>query len=383
MDAIYLDHAATTFVLPEVRAAMEPFLGEVPGNPSSMHRFGRRAKAALEDAREAVASLIGASPPEVVFTSGGTEANNAALVGAALALRDRGRHVVTSAVEHHAVLHTCEWLEEWGFEVTYVPPGRDGVTDPEAVVEALRPDTVLVSLMWVNNETGAVQPVRETAARVRERGIVFHTDAVQAVPWLETDVDEVGCDLLTLSGHKLHGPQGVGALYVRRGTPWLPLLRGGGQERGRRAGTENLPGIVGLGAAAAWAKANRSAARERARRLKERFLAVLREGFPDAVVHSPAHAVPAIVNVGFPGASAETLLMNLDLAGIAASSGSACTSGSLQPSHVLSAMGVPEDLVRSSVRFSFSSHTTMEEVETAGRKTAEIARRLCRRERHG
>ncbi|MDI3257407.1 MAG: cysteine desulfurase family protein [Kyrpidia sp.] len=384
MAAIYLDHAATTFVLPEVRAAMEPYLGGPPGNPSSIHQFGRRAKAAVEDARDAVAALIGAPPSDVVFTSGGTEADNAALIGAALALRDRGRHIVTTAIEHHAVLHAAQWLETMGFEVSYVEPRPDGVVDAGMVARVMRSDTILVSVMWVNNETGAIQPVREAAGLARERGAIFHTDAVQAVPWLPVDVEEAGCDLLSMSAHKLHGPSGIGALYIRRGTPWMPLLRGGAQERGRRAGTENLPGVVGFGVAAARLLSKRRTGFEHAARLKAALLQAAREEFDgEIVVHSPERAVPAIVNVAFPGAAAETVLMNLDLQGIAASSGSACTSGSLQPSHVLKAMGVPDSVIRSSVRFSFSVETTMEEVETAGRAAGRIARRLRRRNSHG
>ncbi|ADG05832.1 cysteine desulfurase family protein [Kyrpidia tusciae] len=383
MGGIYLDHAATTFVLPEVREAMARHLEERVGNPSSIHEFGRRAKATLEDAREAVAALIGASPAELVFTSGGTEADNAALIGAVLALRDRGRHVVTTAIEHHAVLHTARQLQDWGFDVTYVHPGPQGVVKAEDVAGAIRPDTVLVSVMWVNNETGAVQPVREIGALVKERGLLFHTDAVQAVPWLPVEVDDIGCDLLSVSAHKLHGPQGIGALFVRKGTPWVPLLYGGAQERGRRAGTENVPGIVGFGAAAAWIKGRRAAGLDHAERLRKIFLGTVREEFGQVLVHSPEDGIPAILNVAFPGVSAETLLMNLDLHGIAASSGSACTSGSLEPSHVLQAMGLEDAVVRSSLRFSFSIQTTEEEVREAGRAVGRIARRLVRPGGHG
>jgi cysteine desulfurase len=378
MNTIYLDNAATTPIHPSVREAMEPYLWHTFGNPSSIHRYGRQAKQALEKARQQVAEAIGADAAEIVFTSGGTEADNAALIGTVLAHRERGRHIVTTSIEHHAILHTCEFLEEMGVSITYVPPERDGIVRLERVIESLREDTVLVSVMYANNETGALQPVDEIAAACRERGIAFHTDAVQAVPILPIDVKKEGFSLLSLSGHKLHGPKGVGALYVARDTRWTPLLRGGSQERKRRAGTENLAAIVGLGAAMERVKARQSEIYEHVQALRERMTAVLCEEIPDLVIHTPGRSIPSVLSVAFPGVPADIVLMNLDLQGVAASSGSACTAGSLEPSHVLLAMGIEPELVRSSVRFSFSEQNTLEEVTEAARKTVEIVNRLSK-----
>jgi cysteine desulfurase len=378
MNTIYLDNAATTPIHPSVREAMEPYLWHTFGNPSSIHRYGRQAKQALEKARQQVAEAIGADAAEIVFTSGGTEADNAALIGTVLAHRERGRHIVTTSIEHHAILHMCEFLEEMGVSITYVPPERDGIVRLERVIESLREDTVLVSVMYANNETGALQPVDEIAAACRERGIAFHTDAVQAVPILPIDVKKEGFSLLSLSGHKLHGPKGVGALYVARDTRWTPLLRGGSQERKRRAGTENLAAIVGLGAAMERVKARQSEIYEHVQALRERMTAVLREEIPDLVIHTPDRSIPSVLSVAFPGVPADIVLMNLDLQGVAASSGSACTAGSLEPSHVLLAMGIEPELVRSSVRFSFSEQNTLEEVTEAARKTVEIVNRLSK-----
>lgn len=375
---IYLDNAATTPLHPAVREAMLPYLEGEFGNPSSAHRAGRSVRQAVERAREQVAEAIGADPAGIVFTSGGTESDNAAIIGAALANRGKGRHLVTTAIEHHAVLHTCKFLESIGFEITYVTPAADGIVAPEAVVSAIRPETVLVSVMYVNNETGAIQPVREIAQACAERNVLFHTDAVQAAALLPIDVNATGIDLLSLSGHKLHGPKGIGALYVRRNITWSPILHGGSQERKRRAGTENVPGIVGLGAAIERAVAHREENCERLGTLRNRMLSILREEIDFLTVNSPECSVPSILSVSFPGVAADAMLMNLDIEGIAASGGSACTSGSLQPSHVLTAMNVRPDCVKSAVRFSFSEQNTVEEVETAARKTAAIALRLGR-----
>jgi cysteine desulfurase len=376
---IYLDNAATTPVSREVLQAMQPYYQEVFGNPSSVHAAGRQAKGAIERAREQVAQAVGAKPRDIVFTSGGTEADNAAIVGTAIGYREKGKHIVTTTIEHHAVLNTFEFLQEMGYEVTFVPPAQDGIVKAEDIQAALREDTTLVSVMAVNNETGAIQPIAEIGQLTKERGIAFHTDAVQAMGLLPLDVEAMGIDLLSMSGHKLHGPKGVGALYVRRGLYFKPALFGGSQEYKRRAGTENLPGIVGMGVAVEQAAKSREAKLAHIRELREAMLAILREGVEGLQVNSPDHSVPSILNVSFPGVPAERLLMNLDMMGIQASSGSACTSGSLQPSHVLLAMGLPEDRVRSAVRFSFSGQNTREEVVEAAHKVVQAVQRLKRR----
>lgn len=376
---IYLDNAATTAVAPEVRAAMEPYLHDIYGNPSSVHQAGRTARAAIERAREQVAKAIGAKPSEIVFTSGGTEADNAAILGVMVGNQELGKHLITTAMEHKAVLTACEWLEKLGCEVTYLLPGPDGKITVDAVAEAIRPDTVLISVMAVNNETGAIQPISEIGLLAKERGVFFHSDAVQAAGALALDVNALGVDLLSLSGHKLHGPKGVGALYVRSQIKFAPLLHGGSQERKLRGGTENLPGIVGLGVAIERAVAEREDKLAKIRGLREGMLAIFEKELGDTVVrNSPEDALPTILNVSFVGVPAERLLMNLDMAGIMAASGSACTSGSLQPSHVLEAMDLDEERVRSAIRFSFSGHNTHDEVSTAAEKVVGVVRRLKR-----
>lgn len=380
MRLIYLDNAATTPIDREVREAMGPYLNEIFGNPSSVHQAGRRARSAVDRAREQAAAAIGANVSEILFTAGGTEADNTALIGAALAHSHKGKHIVTTQIEHHAVLHTCAFLQETlGFDVTYVPPNRDGIVTVDRVVQALRDDTILISVMMVNNETGAVQPIAGIGEVARERGILFHTDAVQGVGLLPVDVQRLHVDLLSISGHKLHGPKGVGALYLNRKVKITPYQHGGSQESARRAGTENLPGIAGLGAAIERAAARRDENLAAVRACREEMLAVFRERLDNVEINSPEDALPSILNVTFKGVSAETLLMNLDMQGIAAASGSACTSGSLQPSHVLTAMGLPVEAVRSAIRFSFSGHNTVDEVREAAGKTAEIVKRLIRR----
>lgn len=378
MSLIYLDNAATTSVYPSVREAMLPFLELSFGNPSSLHAAGRQVRKAVEQAREQVAKAIGADPAEIVFTSGGTEADNAAIIGIALANRDKGNHIVTTAIEHHAVLHTCEFLEKIGFEVTYTAPDSSGIVPADAVLAAIRSDTVVVSVMYVNNETGAIQPIEEIAAGCAERGIPFHTDAVQAVGLLPIDVKRTGIQLLSISAHKLHGPKGIGALYVNRTTKWTPLLHGGSQERKKRAGTENVPGIVGFGVAIERMIRLQTENARHIEQLRNRMLAILKETVQDLILNSPERSIPSILSVSFPGVSAETLLMNLDMNRIAASSGSACTSGSLQPSHVLTAMNPDMEVVKSAVRFSFSEENTLDEIETAARVTSELARKLKR-----
>ncbi|HEU4962790.1 MAG TPA: cysteine desulfurase family protein [Bacilli bacterium] len=381
MDMIYLDNAATTRIAPEVRAAMEPYLTEVYGNPSSTHRAGREARGAVDKARDQVAKALGAKASEIVFTSGGTEADNAALVGVALAHRERGKHIVTTAMEHHAVLHTCAFLESLGFEVTYVQPDRTGRVSVESVRAALRDETILLSVMMVNNETGAVQPIADLAEMAQEHGVIFHTDAVQAVGQLPLDVNALGVDLLSVSGHKVHGPKGVGALYVRQQVKWTPYQYGGAQEQQRRAGTENLASLVGFGMAMERAVQGLEDKVAQVQKVRQAMLDVFTSelGTDGYIVNSPEDGVPAILNVTFPGASSERLLMNLDMQGVMASSGSACTSGSLQPSHVLLAMCLTEEAVRSAIRFSFSGYNTVDEVQEAARKVCASVERLRRR----
>lgn len=360
---IYLDYNATTPVAPEVLEAMLPFLRDRFGNASSVHWEGQVAKQAVDDAREAVAALLGVEPREIVFTSGGTEADNLAVQGVARQYARRGRHILVSAIEHPAVLEAAKALRYEGFDVELIPVTADGVVDLDRFREMLRPDTVLVSVMAANNETGVVQPVEAIGTLCREREIFFHVDAVQAVGKLPVEPRRWGCDLLSLSAHKIYGPKGVGALYVRQGVDLTPIIYGGFQERGRRSGTENVPGIVGLGAACQYVAGRWVAEAERLARLRDRFEAELRQAFPDVWIHGQrAPRVPNTSMFSFPGADGEALMMRLDLEGFAVSTGSACSSGRLEPSHVLQAMGVPPEVVRGSLRVSLGRDTTWDDL---------------------
>jgi len=367
MARIYLDHAATTPARPEVVEAMVPLLGGY--NPSSLHAEGRAARAALDEAREAVARVLGAAPREIVFTGGGSEAAVLAIVGSARARAGRGRHVVTVATEHHAVLHAADLLEKDGWRVTRLPVSRDGLVDPEAFAAALTAETTIASVMLANNEIGVVQPVARLARLARDRGVLFHTDAVQAAGWLPLSVDDLGVDLLSLSGHKFHGPKGVGALYVRRGAPVEPVIVGGGQENGLRAGTENVAGIAGFATALRLAEAERTSTAARVAALRDRLQAGIVAAVPDVIVNGAgAPRLPGNLSVAFANAPSDALLIRLDLDGIAASAGSACAAGSLEPSHVAAALGLPDAYVLGVVRFSLGRQTTEAEVDDVIRR---------------
>lgn len=362
---IYLDYAATTPVAPEVREAMLPYLGEQFGNPSSVHSVGQSARLAMENARVQVAKLIGANHQEVVFTSGGTEADNTALEGVAFALRARGNHLITSAVEHHAVLECCRFLESQGFKITYLPVDRYGLVDPKEMERAIGPETILISVMLANNEVGTIQPIKEMAAIAKNRGIYFHTDAVQAAGHLPVDVDALGVDLLSISAHKLFGPKGVGALFIRRGVSLTPFLHGGSQESGRRASTENVPGIVGFGRAAEMAMAEMGAEAIRLTALRDRTIADLKQKIAGLELNGdPVRRLPSNINLSITGVSGEAMLLKLDLAGICASTGSACNSESIDPSHVLRAMGISDEQAQSSLRLTLGKWTTDSDMET-------------------
>ncbi|HEX4835099.1 MAG TPA: cysteine desulfurase family protein, partial [bacterium] len=355
---VYLDHAATTPVDPRVVSAMLPYYTEKAGNASSMHGFGQEARTAVEQARREVASLIGARPGEIVFTSGATEADNLAVLGVAYATEGRGRHIITSAIEHHAVLEACRFLETRGYAVTYVPVDGRGIVDPDEVRTALRPDTVLISIMAANNEIGTLQPIAEIGRLARERRIPFHSDATQMVGALPVQVDEFSVDLLSMSAHKRYGPKGVGALYVRTGTPLHAVQRGGSHERGRRGGTENVPGIVGFGTALRIAGEVMEEERARLAVLRDR---IIREGLtlPGASLNGdPDRRLPNNANLSFEGTDSQSLVIGLDLHGVAASSGSACTSGSLEPSHVLVALGLPPTRAAAAVRLTLGRGTS-------------------------
>ncbi|MGN7453269.1 cysteine desulfurase family protein [Paenibacillus pasadenensis] len=371
MERIYYDHAATTPLHPEAARAMLEVLQGPPANASSLHSFGRDARKRVSAARDAIAATIGCRPDELVFTSGGTEADNYALRGVLEAQAASGkRHLVTSAAEHHAVLKECERLQRGGWRVTVLPVDGDGLVSPDQLRDSLSDDTGLVSIMYANNETGVLQPIAELAAAAQERGVPFHTDAAQAYGKLPIDVAELPISLMTLSSHKINGPQGVGALFVRQGTPLAPLLVGGSQERKRRGGTENVAALAGFARAAELAareRERRAAAMEQLRELWLRRMAEVTDGAAVLLGH-PERRLPGIVNLAIPGFDRESLLMNLDLAGIAASGGSACTAGALEPSHVLQAMGVPEELSGSAVRFSFGLGNTTEEMELAAER---------------
>ncbi|MGH2820209.1 MAG: cysteine desulfurase family protein [Actinomycetota bacterium] len=374
----YLDHAATTPVLPEVKEAMLGHLDDDFGNPSSVHAFGRRARQAVEDAREQVALAIGASPAEVVFTGGGTEADNLALKGAAFKLRGNGDHIVVTAFEHHAVLDSAEWLRRQGFEVEVVGVGRDGLISPQEVAAAVRPGTLLVSVMAVNNEIGTIQPIQEIAAAVKQANpsTLVHTDAVQALGNVAVDVDAWGVDLAAFAGHKLGGPKGVGALFVRAHTPLDSVLHGGGQERGLRSGTLNVAGIAGLGTAAEIAAREVEEKSERLLKLRSRLHEGIGVAIPEVVVNGDIdRRVAGNLNVCIPRADGETLLLLLDQAGIACSSGSACASGALDPSHVLLAIGVPRDLAKGGLRFSLGRASSEADVDAVLEVLPEVVER--------
>ncbi|HHW08127.1 MAG TPA: cysteine desulfurase NifS [Clostridia bacterium] len=376
MRKVYLDHSATTPIRPEVVEAMTATLTEQFGNPSSIHSFGRAAKKLLEEAREQVALLIGARPEEIVFTSGGTEADNMAVIGTALANRKKGKHIITSAIEHHALLDSCQWLEKNGFEVTYLPVDRDGLVRVDDVLEAIRDDTILISVMHVNNEVGTIQPIEEIGKIARERGIIFHSDAVQSVGKIPVDVNELQVDLLTVSAHKIYGPKGVGCLYIRKGTRIQPIHFGGGQERKRRPGTENMPGIVGFGKACELARLDLPEEQKLAV-LRDKLIDGLLEKIPDCRLNGHrTKRVPTNVNISIRYVEGESMLLSLDLVGIAASSGSACTSGSLDPSHVLLAMGIPHEIAHGSLRMTLGRDNTEEDVDYVLEQLPKIVERL-------
>lgn len=361
---VYLDHTATTPIHPEVLASMQYVLESVFGNPSSLHAFGREAREHLENARCKVAELIGALPEEIVFTSGGTEADNLAVLGVAYAYRSQGNHVITSSIEHHAVLDACKALSRDGFDVTYLPVDQYGFVDPDDVRKALRKDTILITVMHANNEIGTIEPIEEIAAIARENGIVFHTDAVQTAGHIPVNVEKLGVDLLSLSAHKFYGPKGVGALYVRKGIHLLPILHGGGQEGNRRPGTENLPGIVGLGKAAEIAAKELDSQVVSIERLRDRLVKGVMEKIPDVKLNGhPVHRLPQNAHFSFWGVDGSSLLRGLDMEGIAASAGSACSSGDLRPSHVLLAIGLPLELATASVRLTLGRANTEEDVD--------------------
>ena len=377
MRRVYLDHSATTPVRPEVVEAMLPYLREAYGNPSSLHQWGQEAKKAVEQAREEVARLVSARPEEIVFTSGGTEANNLAIIGAAYANSAKGRHIITSGIEHHSVLDTMRYLEKQGFKVNYLPVTGEGLVRVEEVAAAISPETILISIMHANNEVGTVQPIAAIGRLARERGIIFHTDAVQTAGKIPVNVEELGVDLLSLSAHKIYGPKGVGALYIRKGRRLNPLLHGGGQERNRRPGTENVPGIVGFGRAAALAKQELAAEGKRLSALRDRLLEGVAERIPEVVITGhrerrlPNHASVCVKYV-----EGESLLLSLDLQGVAASSGSACTSGSLEPSHVLLAMGLPPEIAQGSLRLTLGRDNQETDVEYVLKILPPIVERL-------
>ena len=364
MRKVYLDHNATTPIHPEVLEALLPYYREHFGNASSIHAYGRQARAAMEAARAQVAALLKADPTEILFTSGGSEADNFAIKGVASSRKDRGRHIITSQVEHPAVVETCQSLEPLGYEVTYLPVDEGGLVEPEDVRAAIRDDTILITIMYANNEVGTIEPIPEIGRIAKEHGILFHTDAVQSLAKTNTDVEELGVDLLSFSAHKLYGPKGTGGIYVRKGTELPPLIAGGHQERGLRAGTENVAGIVALGKACEIAHRDYESEVQQLTMLRDRLQHGIIERVPK--VRRNGHEdrrLPTTTNLSFEAIEGEALLINLDLMGIAVSTGSACSSGSVEPSHVLKAMHVPPEYIQGSIRFSVGRENTVEDID--------------------
>ena len=363
MKRIYLDYAATTPTHPEVVEAMLPYFNEVFGNPSGIYSYSQEAKGATEEARDKVAALIGAGSEELIFTSGGTEADNFAIKGMAYANEPKGNHIITSSIEHHAVIETCKFLEKRGFEVTYLPVDEYGLVDTDDVKTAITDKTILVSVIHANNEVGTIEPIAEIGRITKEAGICFHTDAVQTAGHIPVDVNELEVDLLSMSAHKLYGPKGVGALYIRKGTRLVSFMHGGDQERRRRASTENVPGIVGFGKAVELAQQEMSEEVERLTYLRDKLTKSLLERIDHIRLNGhPLKRLPNNVNVSVDFVEGESMLLNLDLEGICASTGSACSSSSLEPSHVLLAMGLPHEQAHGSLRFSLGKWTTEEEI---------------------
>lgn len=365
---IYLDHAATTPVHPKALEAMLPYFSEKYGNPSTIYRLGQEALKALDEARETVAAILGCRSQEIIFTSGGTESDNAAIKGAAFALRDKGNHIITSAIEHHAVLHTCHHLEKLGFEVSYLAVDKYGVVDLQELEKAITERTTVVSIMLANNEVGTIEPIAEISAIIKKkakgRTIVFHTDAVQGAGALDLDVTRLGVNMLSLSAHKFYGPKGVGILYLRRNTPFLPQQNGGAQERNRRAGTENVAGIVGMTTALRIAAENQESNVRHCRELRDYLIQGIQSRIKRAHLNGhPTSRLPNNANFCFEYVEGESILLNLDIAGMAAASGSACTSASLEPSHVLLALDVPPEVAHGSVRFTLGYENTTEDID--------------------
>jgi len=380
MQTIYLDHAATTPIHPEVSTVYMKAMDTVFGNPSSIHSFGRNSRKLLDDARKTMAEAIHADPNEIIFTSGGTEADNIAVFGTASAMKDKGNHIITTAIEHHAVLNSCKEMEKNGFHVTYLPVDENGRVSAEQVAKALTDQTVLVTIMYGNNEVGTIQPIKEIGEIVKDHQAIFHTDAVQAFGIMELDVNDLQVDLLSVSAHKLNGPKGVGFLYQRKGLQTTPLQFGGEQERKRRAGTENVPAIAGFAEAIKIARNEMENNHQKYSRYKEILIEIFRqEGINFEINADEVDRLPHVVNISFPGTEIESLLVNMDMAGIAVSSGSACTAGSLEPSHVLSAMwGSDSPKLRNSVRFSFGLGLDEQSVREAAVKTTQIIKRLVK-----
>ncbi len=364
MRTVYLDHNATTPVHPEVLEAMLPYFSQAYGNASSLHETGREAKAALENARHSIAEIMGCRAPEIIFTSGGTESDNFAIKGTAFANRKKGKHIITSSIEHHAVEISCRFLEREGFEVTYLPVDSYGFVDPDDLRKAIRPDTTLVTIMYANNETGVIQDIKALGSVAKEAGVYFHTDAVQATGKIPYKIDDIGCDMLSVSAHKLYGPKGVGLLYIKSGTDIIPWNEGGGHEKGMRAGTENVAGIIGLAEAIKVANKDIDARTEKLKKISGRFYESVKERIPDIQFNGHYEKrVPNTVNISFKAIEGEAIVLSLDMKGIMVSTGSACTSGATDPSHVLKAMGVSRELAQGSIRFSFGRSNSIEDVD--------------------
>ncbi|MDY3760564.1 MAG: cysteine desulfurase NifS [Eubacteriales bacterium] len=360
---VYVDNAATTQVDPDVAEKVIPCFTSVFGNASSIHTAGRKAKELLDTAREQVANALGAEPGEIYFTAGGSESDNWAIKGVAHKFAKKGKHLITTAIEHHAVLHSMKSLEKEGFEVTYLPVDSEGFVTAEQVEKAIRPDTILVSVMFANNEIGSVEPIAEIGDVCKKHGVLFHTDAVQAVAHIKIDVKAMNIDMLSLSGHKFNAPKGVGALYIRKGITIPNLIDGGQQERGKRAGTENIPAIVGMGYAIEVATRELDERMSRVRKMRDRLRDELMRRIPYAKLNTPENSLPGTLNISFQYIEGESILLMLDMNGICASSGSACTSGSLDPSHVLLAIGLPHEIAHGSVRMSIDHNNTEEEID--------------------